>query len=291
MLLVGLAAEPDDHVRADRDPGDGRTDPLEAVAVVGDGVVEAGPADAFLAEAVQVNVGGDALGAVVEADGAAVDAAGALAQGERGTDLNQPLQPVVRISQVEALAFCRWLSEKLGEKATLPTEAQWEWACRAGTETPFNFGGFDADFSRHANLADAKMSEFASDPYTVDVPLKNPTPFDDWIPKDDTLSILKAWRGKLREGGTLEFTVTDFDAVVDGYGKGTVDAEALLCGDGSLNRAIFNQEKILGLVNMALGHDGAARDAFERVLSLFPLNMPARVNLDIVAKRLGGSEI
>lgn len=73
----------------------------------------------------------------------------------------------------------------------------------------------------------------------------------DRIPKQDTISILKAWRGKLREGGTLEFTVTDFDAVVDGYGKGTVDAEALLCGDGSLNRAIFNQEKILGLVNMA----------------------------------------
>jgi formylglycine-generating enzyme required for sulfatase activity len=33
-------------------------------------------------------------------------------------------------------------------------------------------------------MADAKLSEFASDPYTVDTPLENPTKYDDWIPKD-----------------------------------------------------------------------------------------------------------
>ncbi len=104
--------------------------------------------------------------------------------GVRGYPENKPEQPVLRVSWEQAMAFCQWLSAKTGERFTLPTEAQWEWACRAGTETPFNFGGFDADFSRHANLADAKLTEFASDPYTVDVPLKNPTAFDDWIPKD-----------------------------------------------------------------------------------------------------------
>jgi formylglycine-generating enzyme required for sulfatase activity len=104
--------------------------------------------------------------------------------GVRGYPGNKPEQPVVRVSWEQAVAFCQWLSAKTGERFTLPTEAQWEWACRAGSATPFNFGGFDADFSKHANLADAKLTEFASDPYTVDVPLKNPTPFDDWIPKD-----------------------------------------------------------------------------------------------------------
>ena len=104
--------------------------------------------------------------------------------GVHGYPSNEPDQPVVRVSWEEASAFCRWLSARTGEKFTLPSEAQWEYACRAGTATPFNFGDLDTDFSAHANLADRRLSDFASDPYQVDVPLKNPTPFDDWIPKD-----------------------------------------------------------------------------------------------------------
>jgi len=104
--------------------------------------------------------------------------------GIHGYPANRPEQPVVRVSWREAMAFCQWLSARTGERFTLPTEEQWEWACRAGADTPFYFGTLDADFSPYANLADAKLSEFASDPYTVDVPLKNPTPYDDWIPKD-----------------------------------------------------------------------------------------------------------
>ena len=104
--------------------------------------------------------------------------------GVHGYPSNEPDQPVVRVSWDEAMAFCRWLSARTGEKFTLPSEAQWEYACRAGTATPFNFGDCDTDFSAHANLADRRLSDFASDPYQVDVPLKNPTPFDDWIPKD-----------------------------------------------------------------------------------------------------------
>jgi formylglycine-generating enzyme required for sulfatase activity len=104
--------------------------------------------------------------------------------GVHGYPVNEPQQPVVRVSWEQAMAFCRWLSAKTGERFALPTEAQWEWAARAGTATPFSFGDPASDFSKHANLSDAKLVEFASDPYTVFEPLKSPTPYEDYIPKD-----------------------------------------------------------------------------------------------------------
>lgn len=68
---------------------------------------------------------------------------------------NHANQPVARISWQEAMRFCEWLSEKTGRRVMLPTEAQWEWAARAGSVDPFFYGNADADFSEWANLADA----------------------------------------------------------------------------------------------------------------------------------------
>jgi len=51
-----------------------------------------------------------------------------------------PNLPVESISWDEAKEFCDWLSKKTGKIFDLPTEAQWEYACRAGTTTPFHFG-------------------------------------------------------------------------------------------------------------------------------------------------------
>jgi formylglycine-generating enzyme required for sulfatase activity len=105
--------------------------------------------------------------------------------GVRGFYVNGPDQPVVRISWRRAMDFCDWLSSLTGQQFSLPTEAQWEYACRAGTETAFHFGAVDADFSQHANLADAMLSEFVCHPYKKHrEPLANPSPYDDWIPKD-----------------------------------------------------------------------------------------------------------
>ena len=49
-------------------------------------------------------------------------------------------RPVETVSWHEATEFCRKLSEKTGHNYRLPSEAEWEYACRAGTITPFHFG-------------------------------------------------------------------------------------------------------------------------------------------------------
>jgi formylglycine-generating enzyme required for sulfatase activity len=53
----------------------------------------------------------------------------------KGKDL-----PIEQVSWHEAKEFCDRLSKKTGKTFDLPTEAQWEYACRAGTTTPFHFG-------------------------------------------------------------------------------------------------------------------------------------------------------
>ncbi len=72
----------------------------------------------------------------------------------RGWPVNEPTQPVSRVSWKQAVAFCQWLSQKTGELFRLPTEAEWEYAARAGTRTPMWYGGLGDDFSATANLAD-----------------------------------------------------------------------------------------------------------------------------------------
>ena len=78
-------------------------------------------------------------------------------QSKRGQPVNGAAQPVVRISWQKALEFCEWLSQKTGRKFSLPTEAQWEYACRAGTASAMNYGPVDADFGKLANLADQRV--------------------------------------------------------------------------------------------------------------------------------------
>ena len=102
-----------------------------------------------------------------------------------GYDMDaNPRFPAIRVPWTKAMEFCRWLSAKTGKKVTLPTEAQWEYAARGGTETDFFFGGRDSDFSSYANLGDVTLKELAVsgvDPK----PIRNPNRFWDFVPRDE----------------------------------------------------------------------------------------------------------
>ena len=58
--------------------------------------------------------------------------------------------PVVNVTWNDVTAFCAWLSEKEGEKSHLPSEAQWEYACRAGTTTTWYSGDDEGALKEHA---------------------------------------------------------------------------------------------------------------------------------------------
>ncbi|MDO5981121.1 SUMF1/EgtB/PvdO family nonheme iron enzyme [Flavivirga spongiicola] len=102
-----------------------------------------------------------------------------------GYPANNPNQPAVRVSWEEAMTFCEILSDKTGLKISLPTESQWEWAARAGSDSEFWYGDESIDFSEYANLADMQLADMAvtgvdPKPMSKNNPLR---PYFDYIPR------------------------------------------------------------------------------------------------------------
>jgi len=62
--------------------------------------------------------------------------------------------PVTCVNWFEATEFCKWLSKQTGRTVRLPTEAEWEIACRAGTKTAYSFGDDPAELHKYGNYAD-----------------------------------------------------------------------------------------------------------------------------------------
>ena len=103
-----------------------------------------------------------------------------------GAPLNAPGQPVVRVSWNQAMALCSWFSARTGVRFALPTEAQWEYACRAGSAMRLFCGDVTADFSEWANVADARVAKgaFLREAVVVSHPSGGFWPVGDWSGHD-----------------------------------------------------------------------------------------------------------
>jgi formylglycine-generating enzyme required for sulfatase activity len=69
--------------------------------------------------------------------------------GNNPSDRKGPTKPVANVSWNYAVEFCRKLSDEEGVEYRLPTEAEWEYACRAGTTTAYSFGNDASQLSNY----------------------------------------------------------------------------------------------------------------------------------------------
>ncbi len=120
-------------------------------------------------------------------------------------DMGKAKRPAIAMSLYAAQMYCKWLSAKTGRYYRLPTEAEWESACRAGTDSPFSFG---AD---PAKLGDYGWNYDNSDDKYQPVGQKKPNPWG-----------LYDMHGNVREWCLDQYFVDGYQKQLDAAGGKTL---------------------------------------------------------------------
>ena len=82
----------------------------------------------------------------------------------RSTGFNQsPDEPVLCISSRDAAAYAEWLAKTTGKPYRLPTEAEWEYAARAGSTKSSYWGNVKGAACTHSNVLDASVKHLIND--------------------------------------------------------------------------------------------------------------------------------
>jgi formylglycine-generating enzyme len=121
--------------------------------------------------------------------------------------------PVVNVSWNDATKFCEWLSAKEGRSYRLPTEAEWEYACRGGTQTHFWAGDSAGAMKGAGNMQDRQIEE----KYPSADLRRNPRfPFDDGEPFTARVGQYRSNAFGLADmlGNAAEWCADDYDSAV-----------------------------------------------------------------------------
>ncbi|MFM9117970.1 MAG: formylglycine-generating enzyme family protein [Planctomycetota bacterium] len=132
--------------------------------------------------------------------------------------------PAICMTQLAARTYCQWLTQKTGRYYRLPTEAEWEYACRAGSKTAYSFGDDDSqldEFAWHSGNSNDKYHPVGK---------KKPNPWGlhdmhgnvaEWV-LDQHAKDYSAWSGMVAKN-PLAIPKTEWGRVVRG---GSWDADA-----------------------------------------------------------------